>query len=324
MVWQLGVLRFKKENMISSQDNYLIVNYHYVENPRPDWGGIHPCSIKEFERQVEFLSKNFEIVSVGQVFDSAHVGINGKFCAITFDDGLKGQYDNALPILNKYKVKGTFFPITSTFEGRLPATHKIHILLSHSSPVGLINIFRGFIQEFYPDLETVYSIPIDRRLFERRKHEDVPTANFKETMIGLSEDVKGRFLRYCFKTMRLDEKKLSRQIFMSKNQIVDLCNQKMEVGSHSHGHYSMAVASPEFLKKDIQLSKDILTKILGKEIIVFSYSHGHHTAYGVDVLREMSFKYAVTIEPRAVLKNDQPLLIPRYDANDLKNFLNLS
>ncbi len=309
--------------MISSQDSYIIINYHYVEDPHPAWKGIHPCSVKEFERQVDFLSKNFKIVSVGQVFNSVQKSAAGKFCAITFDDGLKGQYNNAVPILNKYRVRGTFFPITSTFEGRLPATHKIHVLLSHSSSLELINIFHVFIREFYPDLEIVYSIPTDKRLFERRQHEDISTANFKETMIGLPEDIKGRFLRYCFKMMRLEEEKLSGEIFMSKNQIVDLCSQGMEIGSHSHGHYSMVVASLEFLKKDIQLSRDILSKVSGKEISIFSYSHGHYTAYSSEILREMGFQYAVTIEPRVVLKEDKPLLLPRYDTNDLRDFLNL-
>lgn len=237
--------------MIKNTDRRIIVNYHYVEDPRADWSGIHPCSVREFERQIGFLSKNFKVVAISQVFDSARNGTEGKFCAITFDDGLKGQYENALPILKKYKTIGTFFPITSTFEGRLPSTHKIHALLSHSSTAELIKIFHGFIREFYPDLETAYSVPADRRLFERRKHEDISTANFKETMISLPEDIKGRFLRYCFKMMRLDEKKISRQIFMSQARIAELVNQGMEIGCHSHGHYSMATADSEFFKKDI-------------------------------------------------------------------------
>ncbi|MEK7629052.1 MAG: polysaccharide deacetylase family protein [Patescibacteria group bacterium] len=307
--------------MIKEIGDYIIVNYHYVEDTRLDWGGIHPCSVKEFERQVDFLSKNFEIVSMGQVFNSAKNGLSGKFCAITFDDGLKGQYENALPILLNNKVIGTFFPITSTFEGRLPATHKVHALLSHISSLELIDIFHKFIKEFYPDIESTYFIPKDKRLFERRKHEDLFTANFKETMISLPEDIKGRFLRYCFKMMKLDEKKISKEIFMNKDDVVNLCGQKMEIGSHSHGHYSMSAVGAEFLKKDIQLSKDILSNLLNKNIDTFSYSHGHYTDFGIKVLKDMGFKNAVTIEPRSVTKEDNAFLLPRYDANDIRDFI---
>ncbi|MDP3764357.1 MAG: polysaccharide deacetylase family protein [bacterium] len=310
--------------MISSQDNYIIINYHYVEDPRAAWGGIHPCPVKEFEKQISFLSKNYEIVSVGQVFDFARKESKGKFCAITFDDGLKGQYDNAVPILNKYKVRGTFFPITSTFEGSLPATHKIHVLLSKLSSSELIDVFHRFLGEFYSDLKVVYFIPTDKRLFERRQHEDIPTANFKETMIGLPEDVKGRFLRYCFKTTRLDEKKLSRQIFMSQTQILELRDQDMEIGNHSHGHYALDTLGGDVLKRDIRLANTVLKDLLAKTPVIFSYPHGRAGVSTIKVLAEEGFKYAVTIEPMAVSKNDQAMLIPRYDTNDVQDFLNLN
>lgn len=308
--------------MLNKDDRFIIANYHYVEDPKSNWRGIHPCSIEEFERQIKFLSKNFEIVSVGRVYDCAKNDSNGKFCAITFDDGLKGQYNNATPILKKYSVAGIFFPITSTFEGRLPSTHKIHVLLSHSSSLELIDTFHKFIGEFYSDLENAYIIPKDKRLFERRKHEDLLTANFKETMISLPEDIKGRFLRYCFKRLHLDEKKISEEIFMSKDDVVNLCNQNMEIGSHSHGHYSMSATGIDFLKKDIQISKDILSNLLSKDIDTFSYSHGHYTDFGIKVLKDMGFKNAVTIEPRSVTKEDNAFLLPRYDANDIRDFIN--
>lgn len=307
--------------MILPQDSYIIVNYHYVEDPRPDWGGIHPCSVGEFERQINFLSKSFEVVPVGRVFDFAQKGRKGKFCAITFDDGLKGQYDNAVPILAKYGVAGTFFPITSTFENRLPTTHKIHILLSCLSSEKLIDIFHKFIREFYPDCEANYSIPTNRRLFERRPHEDTSTANFKETMISLPKDIKDRFLNHCFKEARLEEEELSEQIFMNKTQIADLCRQEQEVGSHSHGHYSMTAAGLEFLRKDIRLSRDILSSISGKDVAVFSYPHGHHSDVGRKILMENGFDYAVTIERRSMVPKDGPWLLPRYDANDVRDFL---
>lgn len=308
--------------MISSQDRHIIVNYHYVEDPKPDWGGIHPCSVDEFERQISFLSKNFEIVSVDQVYVCVNKKPQGRFCAITFDDGLRGQYENALPVLNRYKVRGTFFPITSTFEGRLPATHKVHVLLSRLSPAQLTEIFHKFLDEFYPDLRQVYNVPLDRRLFERREHEDIVAANFKETMIGLPDDIKNRFLRFCFKKIGLDEAALSRQVFMTPGKVVELCRQKMAMGSHSHGHYSMAAVDLEFMKKDVQLSKDILTKMSGQEITVFSYSHGHNSVTGLKILTDLGFKHAVTIERRSLSRGDNPLLLPRYDTNDLRDFIN--
>lgn len=37
--------------------------------------------------------------------------------SLTFDDGLKNQFDNALPVLNKYEAEATFFVMGGTMDG---------------------------------------------------------------------------------------------------------------------------------------------------------------------------------------------------------------
>jgi len=291
----------------------IIVNYHYVRDPDPKERGIHPCSLEEFEREVAYLARNYKIVSVGEVFASARQKGDGRFCAITFDDGLKDHYYNALPVLKKYGAAGTFFPSPSTFDGQLPATHKIHLILSRFPVMEVIDVFNKF---------TKTGIPTNRRLFNRRLHEDIPTANFKETMITLSRDEKDRFLNRYFAELDLDEKKIAQEIFMTKAEIKSLRQEGMTVGSHSHGHYSMAAVGKEFIRQDIRQASQSLFEVLGEKVSVFSYPHGHSTPESVKVLKEEGFEYAVTIEPREVKSGDKPLLLPRYDTIHLKTLLN--
>ena len=141
-------------------------------------------------------------------------------------------------------------------------------------------------------------------------------------MIILPEDIKGRFLRYCFKKLGLQERDVCREIFMTREQVKELHKQGMAMGSHSHGHYSMAALEKEFMCRDIKLSKDILSDVVGAPINIFSYAHGHNSATGWGMLADLGFKYAVTIERRAVAVGDTPLLLPRYDTNDLRDFIN--
>src|SRR3989344_61336 len=250
--------------MFNPKDSYIIVNYHYVEDPHPKSAGISPCSVAEFDRQINYLSKNFKIVTLEEAYRAAVSGREGKFCAITFDDGLKDNYSNAFPILKKYGAMATFFIITSVFEKRLPAAHKIHILLSKFTADQMIDLFREFIDEFYPDLKNQYVVPKDRRLTDKRMHESIAVANFKETIIALSEDVRGQFLRYSFKKNGLDEEKISGNLFMDQEEIKDLRVAGMTIGSHSHGHYSMAGGDEDFLRKDVRLSREILAGITGE------------------------------------------------------------
>lgn len=305
----------------SLNEKHLIVNYHYVENPDSSKSGIVPCSVADFEKQVKFLSENYRIVPVPEVFRAAQEGGSEKLCALTFDDGLNDQYENALPILEKYKTAASFFIITSVFSGRLPTAHKIHNLLS-KVPVGqLVDKFNGFLKDFYPDLVENYLIPKDRRLTQKRLHEDLITANFKETMIMIPEDMKGRFLRFGFKTFGLNEKKISKELFMNKDRVRLLQKAGMYIGNHSHHHYALNVINEETLRNDLRLSKDVLVDILGEQPDVFSYPHGRSNEGARKILREEGIKYAVTIDKRAIEKNDEPLLIPRYDTNDIRDFL---
>ncbi len=299
------------------KDNYISVNYHYVEDPNPKFSGIVPCPVAEFDRQIKLLSENYKIVSIPEVWAAAQTGKSGKFCAITFDDGLKDNYQNAWPILKKYRAPATVFVITSVFEGRLPSAHKMHILLSRRSAEELVDFFNGFVAEFYPDLKDQYFIPKDRRLTPRRLHETPAVANLKETIIALPEDIRGRFLRHSFKIFNINEEKISRNLFISKEELKEMSAAGIELGSHSHGHYVMTGDNEEALRKDIQLSKKIIEEISGVAPRVFSYPHGRVGEMAVKVVREEGFVNGVGIDRGPVLAGQDPYRIPRYDAADL-------
>ena len=83
----------------------VILLYHSV-------GSDVPLSIptRDFERQVAYLKKHFRIVllrDLRQVLAGARQ--EEAFACITFDDGLLDNYENALPILENYDVKASFF-----------------------------------------------------------------------------------------------------------------------------------------------------------------------------------------------------------------------
>lgn len=76
---------------------------------------LHEVSSKyNFERYLyNLLSQNYYPVTLEDISNYFHSGIaswpeNSKLCAITFDDRLNSQYRNAVPILDKWRVKATF------------------------------------------------------------------------------------------------------------------------------------------------------------------------------------------------------------------------
>jgi len=74
-------------------------------------------SAKNFEDQILYLKKNFNIVSIDELIDMylQNVKLEEDTVAITFDDGYKDNYTDAYPILRRYNVPAIIFVATGSF-----------------------------------------------------------------------------------------------------------------------------------------------------------------------------------------------------------------
>lgn len=69
--------------------------------------------INKFERQMEFLKRHYCPVSEERIALSTESGRLPDYSVwVTFDDGWRDNYTNALPILKKYDIPATFFVTT--------------------------------------------------------------------------------------------------------------------------------------------------------------------------------------------------------------------
>lgn len=94
----------------------IVLTYHRISDDSnvPDI----TVSSKNFERQIVYLKKDFDIVSVDELIGRYRHNTQFKkdTVAITFDDGYKDNYTYAYPILRKYNVPATIF-VTTGFIG---------------------------------------------------------------------------------------------------------------------------------------------------------------------------------------------------------------
>lgn len=308
----------------SPKDNHIVVNYHYVREPSAELSGIHPCPPREFERQLQFLSSAYRIAGIAEVFAAAQAGSEEKLCALTFDDGFQDNLENAVPVLERYGATATFFPIAQVFEGVLPATHKVHIVLSKFLVPELVRRFNEFLGERAPRLSGTYRIPTDRRITTARKiFDDIPTANFKETMSIVPEEIKKKFLNALLREANLEERSLARGLFMSAAELRQLAAMGHAIGSHGFTHDALDCLNDAEVQHEIAASKEIIGGIAGRAITLFSYPQSAPSADIFAALANVGFTHAVTVNTiRGVAPDDHPFLIPRYDTNDVRDFLN--
>lgn len=312
----------------SLNNRCIVIAYHYVQNPRKNFSGIHTCALDEFERQIQFLSRNFRIVSLSEIFKSSQENTGGNLCALTFDDGTKDQFNNAVPILQKYKATATFFVITGTLSGRMPLAHAVHFLLSKMAISALVSHFHSFVRTSFPKDASRYPISTSAYINKDRElaNEDIRIANFKDTMVLLDERIRDDFLNFIFR--EINHIGLStEELFLNEKEIAQLYEQGFSVGSHAHTHTSFSRLTVAEINNEIQTSKKILKKITGQAPLSFCYPYGHSNRNTMDmfnILQKEGFCHAVTIERRSIQKNDHRFLVPRYITEDIKFFLDSS
>jgi peptidoglycan/xylan/chitin deacetylase (PgdA/CDA1 family) len=86
--------------------------------------------LEDFERQIRFLKKHYNILHPAELYGWLHGrdGAKGeKAVLITFDDGYEDNYLNALPILKKYDCPAIFFISTGLIGNDVQFGHEKQI-----------------------------------------------------------------------------------------------------------------------------------------------------------------------------------------------------
>ncbi len=103
-----------------------ILMYHYLSVPPPD-ADIYRLDLSvtpaAFDAQMNYLSQQgYHPIRLSDLSDYLLNGtpLPTKPIVLTFDDGYSDNYDNALPILKKYKFTATFFVIAQFVDDKRP------------------------------------------------------------------------------------------------------------------------------------------------------------------------------------------------------------
>ena len=101
----------------------VVLFYHRVaEDVSNPW----TCSNRDFERQMRWLKKHFDMLSLEEVQQRVRSGRNDRpAVSITFDDGYSENCDYALPLLVDLGIPCTYFVSTRYVFDSLPFPHDL-------------------------------------------------------------------------------------------------------------------------------------------------------------------------------------------------------
>lgn len=306
--------------------NLAIVTYHYIGDEQKYKAGIYPVSAERFSDQLNKLGDIFNFVSEKDLLSalSGQMALPEKSCLITFDDGLRSQFELAVPILEKKNIPAVFYINTMPLSvGRACTVHKIHFLLTILDPEIIFEKILFHYKEFTKevlDVEDVFKKTINNNPFDNDK-----IRKLKYILNSyLESDLSKQIVDAIFKIYVSDENSFCRELYMSKHQLITLKNNNLfTLGLHTAAHVDVATASKDYIEEDLlENYKYFKKELLLNEINGLSYPYGIINKISVEekvypIAKSLSIKYAVTMNKGVNQDFNDHFLLKRFDTNDV-------
>ena len=242
------------------------LNYHRIgnimQNPYDD--GVFSANADGFRRQVQYLKKHYDILSIEQMerLMVDPVILQKPAVIITFDDGYRDNYDIAFPILKEEGVIGVFFIPTSFIDNPvLPWWDQIAFIVKKTLKTRLILSL--------PVAGTVVDI-------DNKDNALVAIRSLHELYHSCTLEMKNLFLKDLAGSANviIDAEQQGQGLFMKWDHIREMSKSGMDFGSHGHSHTILTELNETQLRDDYMQSKTILEQKLGSEISAVSYPGG--------------------------------------------------
>ncbi|WDF59085.1 polysaccharide deacetylase family protein [Flavobacterium sp. KACC 22758] len=293
-----------------------VINYHYVrENFNSKYPSIFGVTPYEFKKQLLLLTNKGEFINPPDLVNNIDKVLPSKnnYFFVTFDDGLKEQFDLSLPILDELEIPAVFFVNTLNFENKkVSIVHKIHLLRSIIDPELFLVKINENVKIDFSDVDKNKSHVIyryDTNLNAELKY----ILNFKLSFKQQELIVNKMFDNY------FDETQVLQDLYMS-DQNLQVLGQKKYLGSHTHSHYPLGLTDSETIRFELEHSKKYLEKLTDSKIKMVSYPYGTDEVCTDEVsiiAQNTGYDLGFTTKRGSNIGNENHLLLNRFDCNDL-------
>ena len=187
---------------------------HHVRNLQPY------KNVTQFREDIRFLSENFSIIDLGVLLDHWAHGhpLPRRALLLTFDDGLREQYETIAPILKHANLPATFFLTSSFLDNKeLGFRHKTSILI-HEFGKSSEHVANEEVRNVFCDHELKYD-------------------NFRDGILSLSYE-HGNIIDDLAAILSVDyaEYLATNRPYMTSAQVQSLIDDGFTIGAHSIDH----------------------------------------------------------------------------------------
>ena len=254
-----------------SHNNLRILMYHGVTK--------HSVPIEQFENQLNYIKKYFNCYWISEIPRILQVQSQNKPALfLTFDDGLKNNFKNVVPLLEKYNIKATFYITSNLLNNcKMLWNHEMRCLLMIIKNQDLPETLKKFSND-------------SKTRWQEVKH-------FVEVVKGW-DNIRRLKLLYNLKAImpNPDYPNWMKEEFelMNKENILGLPD-LIEIGSHTRSHPNLCKLSEREAKLEILESEKELSEFIGKKVVSFCYPDGKFSDRDIKIVKAI-YKTAVSVE----------------------------
>lgn len=299
------------------------IMFHYFHNEDVKQYGQGSISENNLEKMINKIERKniLDIDDWLEKFNNCTLK-KGEVC-FTIDDGLKIQYDVALPILNKYNIKAGWYIYTN------PINEKYEIL----------DIYKYFCGNYYDSYEKFYNdffclfkkedfLKYEQECLDKKYLQDDIIYTYNDRLFRYIRDIilnKYDFTNYIKILMQkhnITIEELVKNIWISQEEIKELSKTQL-IGLHSTSHPTrMDYLNYNDQYNEYNNNKQMLEKIIEKPIFTTTYPCGRYNKDTFDIQKKINIKYAFISYLEHIDLNEKNMKIQRIDSTDaLKEYL---
>ena len=315
VLYALGLLQFWQHMVL--RQKAVILMYHRVLTPHEmHRSGSHPAMIVEsrtFAEQMAVIKQRFKVLSIEEftAMMEQKIPFEDSSCLITFDDGWRDNFTNALPILRRHQLPAVvFLPVNfigqnrlfwqedlvhllvlAVLAGRKEAARKAR-LCQVLDPVGLGQLFD--IGGADPRPHAIEAISRNRAGW---------TPSLIETIL--------RELRSELGVENGDVEGIDS--FLSWEQIAEMAQQEVTFGGHGAEHHLLSEIPVNAAREDIQVSKEVIDRRCKAASHTFSYPRGYRSSQVIELVKAAGFRLGFIANGGRVRSDDDPFTLRRIN-----------
>jgi len=307
----------KKNNKLT------IIMYHYVrEIKNSKFPEIKGLELEGFIRQLDYLQKNFNIITAEQLiqFIIKNKNLPPNSCYLTFDDGYKDHFKYVLPELINRGIQGSFFvPAGVIIEKKVLDVNKIHFILAKAKNKSFLLLDLNSICKKFGFKENTLKEYWNK--YGKNSRYDTSEVVYIKRLLQhvLPEIIRKEITNILFKKyVGIPEDKFSSELYMSQDEVRKLVKLGMYVGCHGYEHYWLNTLPAHEQEKDIQLGLDFMSDIGSSvEKWIMCYPYGAYNQDTLNILKKKNCIIGLTTVPDYVdFGINDKLVLPRLNTND--------